>query len=81
MSYRERIAFAMFKSDYPDYVASEMKLDDLGVVEVPVVDNVTCKADLSLDWDMNKEDFLRHAEWALKEVNEIIAETHGRSLV
>lgn len=77
MSHCERIAFAMFKSDYPPHIASEMSLDRLPVIQKPMGDGIVGEVNLALDWDLNRESYLRLASAALFEINKIIAEREG----
>ncbi len=77
MSHCERLAFAMFKSTYPPHIASEMKLDSLPVIQKPLGDGFVGETDLALDWELNKDSYMRLANVVIIEINEIIAERQG----
>lgn len=77
MSLCERIAFAMFKSDYPPHIASEMQIDRLPVLQTNMGDDITGEMNTALDWALNRESYMRLAAAAVLEFNAIVAERAG----
>lgn len=78
MDTRERIAFAMFKTDYPSQRRKDIQIDQLGAIEADVGKGVTVRADLTIDWNANRQDYLRKADAALREFDCIVAERISR---
>ncbi|MBG6160551.1 hypothetical protein IWQ54_000201 [Labrenzia sp. EL_195] len=73
MSYRERIAFAMFRSGLPKHEANT-QLEELRKIEEPVSENMGDEIDLSVDWALNKWSYLKLADAALLELGVLIEE-------
>ena len=74
MSHCERIAFAMFKSDYPPHIASEMRLDRMPVLQADMGDGIVGEKNVALDWAFNRETYMRLAAAAVLEFNAIVEE-------
>ncbi|EFO30956.1 cotf [Roseibium sp. TrichSKD4] len=64
----------MFRHDYPQHICEEMSLDNLPIVKRPMGDGVTMECNLALDWEFNREGYLRLADAAILEVNQIVEE-------
>ena len=79
MTHVERIAFAMWKSGFPDHVSNDLSLETLGVVQKPLGGDCIGEQDLALDWQLNRDAFLKLAAAALVEIQAIIDEAQGRS--
>jgi|GEM_PF-6580352 len=74
MTTAERIAFAMFKSGYPPHIADEMKIECLGVVQRPLGDGSIGETNIALDWEFNRDSYIRLATAALTEIQTILEE-------
>lgn len=74
MTSAERIAFAMFKSGYPPHIADEMKIESLGVIQTPLGDGCVGETNLALDWEFNRDSYIRLASAALIEIQAILEE-------
>jgi hypothetical protein len=74
MNHCERLAFAMFKSGYPPHIAEEMKPGSLPVIQKPIGDGCTMEVNLALDWEFNRDSYMRMASAALLEFGKIIDE-------
>ena len=79
MTHVERIAFAMWKSGFPDHVQESLTSKSLGVLQKPLGDGCILEQDLLLDWQLNKDAFLKLASAALFEVQTIIDEIQGQA--
>lgn len=74
MTSAERIAFAMFKSGYPPHIADAMKIESLGVIQTPLENGFVGEIDVALDWEFNRETYIRNASAALAEIEKILEE-------
>lgn len=75
MSYRERIAFAMFKTSYPETIAANMSLENMPVTRTRIDTHLVQEVDTRLDWGKKRDRFLKLADAALLEIDAIASET------
>lgn len=66
MELREKIAFEMWNSSNPPHIASEITPVSFAEVVTPVVGGGTIHCDLQLDWNLNKDSYLRLTDVALE---------------
>jgi len=78
MSYRERIAFALFKTAYPEDVAETMTLEHMPVTRTPIDDHLVQEVDTRLDWEKNRDRYLKLANAALLELDAIANEADAK---
>lgn len=76
MEARERIAFALFKTDYPPQMRADIQMDQLGQIRTDF-GSVTLTADLTIDWNEKRTEYLLKADAALSEMDAIVAERRG----
>ncbi|WP_346915082.1 hypothetical protein [uncultured Roseibium sp.] len=65
------------KSTYPPHIAEEMKPGSLPVIQKPMGDGCIMEVNLALDWEFNRDSYMRLASAAIHEFNAIIAERQG----
>ncbi|TYC53808.1 hypothetical protein FMN50_13625 [Rhodobacterales bacterium] len=74
MSYRERIAFALFRTSYPEDIAARMTLERMPVSQIRIDDHLMQEIDTRLDWDLKRDGYLKLADAALFELDAITRE-------
>ncbi|MCV0428859.1 MAG: hypothetical protein K5905_25675 [Roseibium sp.] len=79
MTYRERIAYAIFSSEFAPHVAGKNSLKNLPSLQTLLGEDEPVDPYLSEDWELNKSDYFKHADAALNELKTIAAE-QGRPL-
>ncbi|EAV40433.1 hypothetical protein SIAM614_21425 [Stappia aggregata IAM 12614] len=78
MSYRERIAFALFKTSYPEDIATTMTLEHMPVTRTPIDDHLVQEVDTRLDWEKKRHRYLKRADAALLELDAIATEADAK---
>jgi Arc/MetJ family transcription regulator len=78
MSYRERIAFALFKTAYPEDIAATMTLERMPVTRTPIDDHLIQEVDTRLDWEKKRDRYLKLADAALLELDAIATEADAK---
>jgi len=74
MSYRERIAFALFRTSYPEDIAAKMTLEHMPVSRTRIDDRLVQEIDTRLDWKEKRDGYLKLADAALFELDAITRE-------
>lgn len=74
MSYRERIAFAMFKTSYPENIAAQMSLESMPVTRTRIDARLVQEVDTGLDWGKKRDRYLKLADAALLEIDALAHE-------
>jgi hypothetical protein len=78
MSYRERIAFALFKTSYPEDIAATLTLEHMPVTRTPIDDHLVQEVDTRLDWEKKRGRYLKLADAALLELDAIANEADAK---
>ena len=66
MDLRHQIAFAMWNNTNPEDIRDQIKPGNLGQIVRKFDDGSSIMMDLQLDWDLNRESYLKLADIAIE---------------